>query len=95
MKTPDVSWFEMEQTRGGFLKKLGILTAAGAAAVLVPGKARATAQSNAVCCPADCGISCDPAQHLQSYSCQDSCSGTTCCVCLGEGTDCISTPCIC
>jgi hypothetical protein len=83
-------WLEKPTSRISFLRRLGMLAAAGTVAVLLPGTAKA---GNAVCCPNACSRSCDPG--LIPFRCQDSCSGTTCCVCFSPATDCIVKPCLC
>lgn len=92
--------FEVSQSRGRFLRQLGMIAAAGAAAVLLPGRALADGapggrhhhDPNAVCCPASPACrTCSTGQ--QSFNCADSCSGARCCVCLGPSSDCIVVPC--
>jgi hypothetical protein len=85
----DVGW-EKQTSRISFLKKLGAFAATGAVAVLLPGKAKA---GNAVCCPNACSRGCSGTQI--PFRCQDSCSGTICCVCFAPAGNCLVKPCLC
>lgn len=82
------SLFENLESRGRFLRKLGLIAAGGAAALLFPAVARA----NTSCCRDDtCGISCTGGKL--PYKCSDSCSGTRCCACFTPTSNCIVQPC--
>lgn len=83
-------WFERPTSRLSFLRKLGTVAAAGAVAVLLPGTAKA---GNAVCCPNTCSTTCGTGEI--PFNCQDSCSGTFCCVCFQPTSNCIVKPCLC
>jgi len=84
------SWSEQPTSRISFLRKLGVFAAVGTVAVLLPGKAKA---GNAVCCPNACSTSCGSGQI--PFRCQDSCTGTICCVCFSPAPDCLVKPCLC
>jgi hypothetical protein len=86
----DAGWFETQHSRGRFLRKLGLMAAAGTAAVFLPGTAHGYAQ-NTVCCPDTAGRCGNPCSQTRYY-CQDSCNGHHCCMCQ-QNTGCFVQPC--
>jgi hypothetical protein len=81
------SVFDKLESRGRFIRRVAVLAAAGAAALLVPAVARA----NVLCCKNDqCAGSCS---GTVPYKCQDSCTGASCCICMPTDSGCIEHPC--
>jgi len=83
--------FEAAQSRGRFLRKLGLLAAAGTAAVFFPATTRGTTQSNTICCKDATCSPCGPG--LLKYRCTDSCNNKRCCVCNTDVGQCFVEPC--